>query len=73
MGPGMQGQPSPNYDFNQYAAGNKTYGMGRSNPTMGPVDKLGYAERDRQAVARRNALLQRLQQIQQANMTAGGM
>lgn len=29
-----------------YSAGNKTYGFGRSNATSGPVDKLGYRERD---------------------------
>lgn len=29
-----------------YSAGNKTYGFGRSNPTSGPVDPLGYKERD---------------------------
>lgn len=29
-----------------YGAGNKTYGFGRSNPTSGPVDKLGYRERN---------------------------
>lgn len=31
-----------------YAAGNKVYGFGRSNPTSGPVDPLGYRERDLQ-------------------------
>ena len=37
-----------------YSAGNKVYGFGRSNPTSGPVDKLGYRERDlmQQAIAR---------------------
>lgn len=48
------------YDFNSYAAGNKVYGAGRSNPTSGPVDKLGFRERDLAAKARRNAILRRL-------------
>lgn len=48
------------YDFQSYAAGNKVYGGGRSNPTMGPVDPLGYRERDLATAARRNALLRRL-------------
>lgn len=47
--------------FNSYAAGNKVYGGGRSFPTMGPVDKLGYRERDAKTKARRNALLRRMQ------------
>lgn len=46
--------------FNKYAAGNKVYGGGRSNPTSGPVDKLGYRERDLATRARRNAVLRRL-------------
>lgn len=32
--------------FNRYAAGAKIYGGGRSNPTSGPVDPMGYKERD---------------------------
>ena len=46
--------------FNEFAAGAKVYGGGRFNPTMGPVDKSGYAERDRKRNVRRNALLARL-------------
>ena len=46
--------------FNSYAAGNKVYGGGRSYPTSGPVDKLGYRERDAKVRLRRNALLRRL-------------
>lgn len=46
--------------FNPYAAGDKIYGGGRSFPTMGPVDKSGYRERDRAAAARRNAILRRM-------------
>ncbi len=46
--------------FNEFAAGAKVYGGGRLNPTMGPVDKTGYAERDRKRMVRRNALLAKL-------------
>ncbi len=49
-----------NYDYNSYAAGNKVYGSGRSFPTMGLVDKLGYRERDAAVRAKRNAILRRL-------------
>ena len=51
---------SKSYDFNAYAAGNKVYGAGRSFPTMGPVDKLGYRERDAKTRLRRNAMLRRM-------------
>jgi len=50
--------------FNPYAAGNKIYGGGRSNPTSGPVDKAGYRERDLKSKARRNALLRRMKATQ---------
>ena len=43
-----------------YAVGNKVYGGGRSFPTMGPVDKSGYKERDAKAKARREALERRI-------------
>lgn len=43
-----------------YLVGNKVYGGGRSFPTMGPVDKLGYVERDAKMAARRNALLRQM-------------
>ena len=52
----IYGAPS----FNEFAAGAKVYGGGRYNPTMGPVDKTGYAERDRRLVVRRNALQAKL-------------
>lgn len=53
--PNMQG-------FNKYAAGAKRYGMsGRSMPTMGPVNKSGYRERDNRHAARRNAMLKMMQ------------
>lgn len=47
--------------INPYASGDKIYGGGRSFPTMGPVDPLGYRERDAKASARRNAILRRMQ------------
>jgi hypothetical protein len=53
--------------FNKYAAGAKVYGGGRSNPTSGPVDPLGYRIRDRQTAARRNALLRRMKAQQRGN------
>lgn len=43
-------------EFNPYSAGARVYGGGRMNPTMGPVDKAGYAERDRARRAKLNAL-----------------
>jgi hypothetical protein len=46
--------------FNPFAAGRKSYGSGRSMPTTGAVDPLGYKKRDLQTQARRNAILQRL-------------
>lgn len=45
--------------FNPYAAGNKRYGGGRSAPNIGPVDPLGYRERDAERL-RRNAAMQKL-------------
>jgi|694.fasta_scaffold22376_5 hypothetical protein len=64
--------------FNEFAAGAKVYGGGRMNPTMGPVDKTGYAERDRKRKVRRNALLARLKAKQKgayasSNALKGGM
>lgn len=48
------------YQINPYAAGEKVYGLGRTMPTMGPVDPLGYRERDLATQTRRNALLRLL-------------
>lgn len=53
--------------FNRYAAGAKTYGSGRSFPTIGPVDPLGYRERDLQKKARMQAILNRLKAMQSGN------
>lgn len=48
--------------FNSYGAGEKRYGAsGRSMPTVGPVDKTGYRERDARLKARRQALLSQMQ------------
>lgn len=47
-------------EINPYAVGKKIYGGGRSFPTIGPVDRLGYQERDAKATARRDAILRRL-------------
>lgn len=48
--------------FNKYAAGAKRYGAaGRSMPTVGPVDKSGYRERDTRIAARKQALLKEMQ------------
>jgi hypothetical protein len=57
----MQQTNRPNTPgFNPYAAGAKIYGGSRYNPTMGPVDPTGYAERDRMRKVRRNATQQML-------------
>ena len=53
--------------FNPFAAGHKLYGMGRTNPTSGPVDKAGYRARDLAAKRRRNAILRMLQAQQGGN------
>lgn len=57
--------PPPGFSgFNPYAAGNKRYGGGRSMPNIGPVSgqgQMGYAQRDNQAKARKEAILRRLQ------------
>lgn len=53
--------------FNPYAAGNKVYGSGRPMPTVGPVDKAGYKERDKKAAVNRTAILRRMQAQQKGN------
>lgn len=49
-----------NYEFNPYAAGAKIYNSVGSSPTRGPVDKTGYAARDRKLQARKNAVLAKM-------------
>lgn len=56
--------------FNPLAAGTKTYGGGRPMPTIGPVNPLGYKERDAQVQARRNAMLKQIQAMQQQNFAS---
>lgn len=48
------------YDYQSYGVGNKVYGAGRSNPTSGPNDPLGYRERDATNRLKRNAMLRRM-------------
>lgn len=50
--------------FNPYAAGRKQYGAGRDFPTIGPVNKMGYRERDLQASARKRAVMRRMKALQ---------
>jgi hypothetical protein len=56
--------------INPYSVGNKIYGGGRSNPTSGPVDKLGYRERDAKSAARRNAILRRMKANQSGKFSS---
>jgi hypothetical protein len=53
--------------FNPYAAGSKTYGAARSAPNIGPVDKMGYRERDAKIKSKRQAMLKRLKAKQAGN------
>lgn len=58
------------YQGNQYlpyTAGNKVYGGGRDAPNFGPVDSMGYKERDLKYQARRDAMLRRLEAIKKKN------
>lgn len=43
-----------------YSVGNRVYGGGSPQPTLGPVDPSGYRERDLQTAARRDAILRRM-------------
>lgn len=52
--PQAQNQTAP------YLVGNRVYGGGMPQPTVGPVDRMGYRERDLQTAARRDAILRRL-------------
>lgn len=49
--------------FQPYSAGPKRYGQsGLQTPNLGPTsDMLGYAKRDREAQAKRNLVLKRMQ------------
>lgn len=57
----MAYSPRSQSQINPYTVGKRVYGAGRSFPTMGPVDKLGYRERDAKSKARRQAILRRMQ------------
>lgn len=52
--------------FNPFTAGAKQYGP-RGAPNIGPVDPLGYRERDLRTAARRNAILRRMKAQQSSN------
>ncbi len=49
-----------NFEFNPYAAGNKMYANMSGAPTRGPVDKSGYASRDRRIAAKKAAVLAKM-------------
>jgi hypothetical protein len=51
------------FEFSPYAAGRKVYGAVGSSPNIGPVDPMGYAERDRKSAAKRNAVLQKMKGV----------
>jgi len=56
-----------------YLVGNKVYGSGRSFPTSGPVDRLGYIERDAKARARQSVMLRRMKANAKANYMSSDM
>lgn len=63
--------------FNRYAAGRKTYGGGRSNPTSGTVDPTGYIDRSANNMASQrrsglasSAISRRLNPISRATAAA---
>jgi hypothetical protein len=65
--------PNPNpgaQGYNNYAAGAKRYGSGRSMPNIGAVSGqglMGYANRDAKAKARKQAIMRRLKAQQTGN------
>lgn len=57
--------------FQKYGVGNKSYGGGRPMPNIGPVGGqglMGYANRDQQAKARKDAIMRRLKAQQSGNV-----
>lgn len=67
MGLAAQNQ-QPDRATMDYSAGRRHYGSGRLGPNVGQaMDQSGYAQRDNKARARRNALLQQMQQMQSGN------
>ena len=55
--------------LNRYAAGAKQYGI-LGSPTRGPVDPMGYKERDANARNKRNALLRLMKAKQSGNYSS---
>ena len=53
-----------------YSAGKKIYGGGRDAPNHGPVNPLGYRERDLKYQARRTAIQRRLKAIKDRNFAS---
>lgn len=53
-----------------YSVGNRVYGGGMPQPTLGPVDRTGYKERDLQTRARRDAILRRLKATNAKNFAS---
>lgn len=51
-----------------YAAGDKIYGGGRDAPNIGPVNPMGYRERDMKYHARRVAMQRRLAALKNQNL-----
>lgn len=65
--------PPPNNagGFNNYAAGRKHYGGGRSAPNLGPVGNLiGYKKRDLKRSAMQNAIARRMKAQDKGNPMA---
>lgn len=56
--------------FLPYAAGNKIYGGGRDAPNLGPVDAMGYRERDLKYQARRTVMMRRLEAMKNKNFAS---
>lgn len=57
--------------FNPYGAGDKLYNNTRTTPNLGPTaNREGYAERDRKAKAKREAMLRKMQAGQSGNYSS---
>jgi hypothetical protein len=52
-------------EYQPYLAGAKRYGAGRDMPTVGPVDPLGYRDRDAKVKAAMNLIRKRMTQKKQ--------
>lgn len=60
-------------EYLPFAVGPRIFGGGRMFPTMGPVDKMGYRERDLKHKARRQAMLNRLKAQQSGNFMSSAV